>query len=97
MRRANRVGGAYQLIQEQPEESPEEGQIDQEPEDTDKDSIIMPGDNLSVVDSNKYYTDGKEAKYIQINHIVGILTANKMVTEEFINKAEFEIMLDLKI
>ena len=56
----------------------------------------MRGDNLPIVDLSKYNTDGKEAKYIQINHIVGKLTSNNKITEEHINKAEFEIMMDLK-
>ena len=56
----------------------------------------MRGDNLPIVDSSKYNTEGKEAKYKKINHIVGKLTANKKATEEHIKKAEFEFMLDLK-
>ena len=57
----------------------------------------MRGDNLPSVDLSKYNTEGgKEAKYIQINHIVGKLTANKKATEGYIKKAEFEFMLDLK-
>ena len=42
----------------------------------------MRGDNLRIVDLTKYKTDGKEAKYIQMNHIVGKLTANKKAIEE---------------
>ena len=71
MRRANRLGGGYPPIQEEPEENTEEGEIIQEPEDTEEDSIILRGGNLPIVDLSKYNTDGKEAKYIQINHIVG--------------------------
>ena len=56
----------------------------------------MQGDNLSIVVLSKYNTDGKEAKYIQINHIVGKLTTNKKATEDLIKKAEFEFMMDLK-
>ena len=56
----------------------------------------MRGDNLLIVDLTKYNTDGKEAKYIQINHIVGKLTTNKNVTEDNIRKAEFEFFMDLK-
>ena len=95
LRRANRLGGGYQPIQEKPEEKTEEGEINQEPEDTEEDSVLLRGDNLSIVDLSKYNTDGKEAKYIQINHIVGKLTANKKITEENIKKAEFEFMMDL--
>ena len=96
MRRANRLGGGYQPLQEEPEDNTEEGEINQEPEDTEEDSVLLRGDNLPIVDLSKYNTDGKQAKYIQINHIVGKLTANKKITEENIKKAEFEFMLDLK-
>ena len=58
--------------------------------------MIMRGDNLPIVDQSKYHTDGKEAHYIQINHIVGKFTENKTLTEENIKKAEFNFMLDLK-
>ena len=95
-RRANRLGGGYQPLQEETENNPEEGEIEQEPEDTEEDSIIMRGDNLPIVNLSKYNTEGKEAKYKQINHIVGNLTANKKITEDNIKKAEFEFMLDLK-
>ena len=71
MRRANRLGGGYQPNQEEPEGNREEGEIDQRPEDTEEDSIIMRGVKLPIVDLNKYNTDGKDPKYIQINHIVG--------------------------
>ena len=77
MRRANRLGGGYQPLQEETENNPEEGEADQQPEDTEEGSIIMRGDNLPIVNLSKYKTEGKEAKYIQINHIVGNLTANK--------------------
>ena len=56
----------------------------------------MRGDNLPMVDLSKYNTEGKQAHYIQINHIVGKLTSNKKITEEHIKKAEFEFMMDLK-
>ena len=72
----------------------EEGEV--ETAETEEDSVIMRGDNLPIVDLSKYNTDGKEAKYIQINHIVGKLTANKKVTEDHIKKAEFVFMMDLK-
>ena len=45
-------------------------------------------DNLPIVDLNKYNADGKKAKYIQTNHIVGNLTTNKKITEKNIEKAE---------
>ena len=61
-----------------------------------EDSIILRGDNLPIVDSNKYNTDGKEATYIQLNHIVGNLPANKKVTEKNIKKADFELKTEIK-
>ena len=99
MRRANRLGGGYQPIaeeEEQPEEIREEGELEIENAETEEDSVIMPGDNLPIVDLSKYNTEGKEAHYIQINHIVGKLTSNKKITEEHTRKAEFEFMMDLK-
>ena len=98
-RRANRLGGGYQPMteeQDEPEELREEGVLEIENAETEEDSVIMRGDNLPIVDLRKYNTDGKEAKYIQINHIVGKLTSNKKITEEHIKKAEFEFMMDLK-
>ena len=95
--RANRLGGEYHPInleEEETKEMREEGEV--ETAETKEDSVIMRGDNLPIVDLSKYNTDGKEAKYIQINHIVGKLTANKKVTEDHIKKAEFDFMMDLK-
>ena len=69
-------------------------QAEQNTVDTEEDSVITRGDNLPIVDLSKYHTDGKEAHYIQINHIVGRITENKKLTEENIKKANF--MLDLK-
>ena len=77
MRRANRLGGGYQPIQEEPEEIADEGELYLEPEYTEEDSILMRRDNLPIGDLNKYNTDTKEAKYIRITHIVGNLTVNK--------------------
>ena len=67
-----------------------------EQKETKEDSVILRGDNLSIVDWSKFKTQGKEANYIQINHIVGILSGNKEITEETIKRAEFEFMLELK-
>ena len=97
LRRANRLGGGYQPINIEDEEETEElREGDVETAETEEDSVIMRGNNLPIVDLSKYNTDGKEAKYIQINHIVGKLTANKKVTEDHTEKAEFDFMLDLK-
>ena len=99
--RAHRIGGGYRPLQpeeEEEQEAPEEGELqtEQNTVDTEEDSVIMRGDNLPIVDLSKYHTDGKEAHYIQINHIVGKITENKKLTEENIKKAEFNFMLDLK-
>ena len=56
----------------------------------------MRGDNLPIVDLSKYNTDGKEAKYIQINYIVEKLTSNKKITEKHMKKAEVEFTMDKK-
>ena len=100
--RPNRINGGYRPIkveeEEEEPEAPEEGELqaEQNTVDTEEDSVIMRGDNLPMVDLSKYHTDGKEAHYIQINHIVGRITKNKKLTEENIKKAEFNFMLDLK-
>ena len=98
LQRSNRLGGGYQPLTEETEETenPEEGEIEPEQPETEEDSVIMRGDNLPIVDLNNFNTDGKEAHYIQINHIVGKLSGNKRITEDTIKKAEFEFMLDLK-
>ena len=102
IQRAHRIGGGYRPLQAEEEEeepeAPEEGELqtEQNTVDTEEDSVVMRGDNLPIVDLSKYHTDGKEAHYIQINHIVGKITENKKLTEENIKKAEFNFMLDLK-
>ena len=65
--------------EEEEPEIPEEGDIDyeQNPVDTDEDSVIIGKDNLPIVDLSKYHKEGKEAHYIQFNHIVNQLTAKK--------------------
>ena len=99
--RAHRIGGGYRPLQPEEEEepeAPEEGELqtEQNTVDNEEDSVIMRGDNLPIVDLSKYHTDGKEAHYIQINHIVGKISENKKLTEGNIKKAEFNFMLDLK-
>ena len=91
------MGGGYQPLTEETEETenPEEGKIEPEQLETEEDSVILRGDNLPIVDLSKINTDGKEAHYIQINHIVGMLSGNE-ITEDTIKKVEFEFMLDLK-
>ena len=56
----------------------------------------MRGDNLPIVDLVKFNTDGKEAHFIQFNHIVEKLSRNKKITEDSVKKVEFELMFDLK-
>ena len=97
----NRLGGGYQSLTEEngEPENAEEGKIEPEQPETEEDSLILRGDNLPIVDLSKFNTEGKEAHYIQINHIdhiVGKLSGNKKITEETIKKAEFEFMMDLK-
>ena len=79
LHRSNRLGGGYQPLTEETEETekPEEGEIEPEQPETEEDSVIMRGGNLPILDLNKFNTDGKEAHYIQINHIVGKLSGNK--------------------
>ena len=98
LQRTNRLGGGYQPLTEETgePENAEEGEIEPEQPETEEDSLILRGDNLPIVDLSKFNTEGKEAHYIQINHIVGKLSGNKKITEETIKKAEFEFMMDLK-
>ena len=100
MKRANRLGGGYQpMIEEQdePQERWEESELEIENAETEEDSVIIRADNLPTVDPSKYNTEGKEANYSQINHIMGKLTSNKKITEEHKNKEEFEFIMDLKL
>ena len=48
------------------------------------------------MDLRKVNTDGKEAHYIQNNHIVEKVSGSNKITEDTLKKAEFEFMLDLK-
>ena len=59
--RANRIGGGYRPLQEEEEnepEVPEEGELqaEQNTVDAKKDSVIMRGDNLPIVDLSNYHT-----------------------------------------
>ena len=68
LRRANQLGGGYQPIIEEEEESEEireEGELEQEAAKTEEVSVIMQRVNLPIVDLSKYNTEGKEAHYIQ--------------------------------
>ena len=91
MRRANRLRAGYQPLTEEQDESEqlrEESELEIENPEIEEDSVIMRGDNLPIVDLSENNTEGKEAKYNQINLIVGKLTNNKKITEEHIKKAE---------
>ena len=59
-------------------------------------SQIIRGDNFPIVDLKNYNTEGKEAHYVRINQIIGVVTEGKKATEETIKKAEMDFMLDLK-
>ena len=98
IQRTNRFRGGYHSLTEETGEpqNTEESEIEPEQPETEEDSLILRGDNLPIVDLSKFNTEGKEAHYIQINHIVGKLSGNKKITEDTIKKAEFEFMMDLK-
>ena len=98
MQRANRLSGGYQSKADETEETEntEEGHIDLEQEETDKNSVKCKGHNLPIVDLCKFITDGKEDHYIQNNYIVGKLSGNKRITKETVKKAELDFMRDLK-
>ena len=98
IQRTNRLGGGYHPLTEETGEpqNTEEGEIEPEQPETEEDSLILRGDNLPIVDLSKFNTEGKEAHYIQINHTVGKLSENKKITEDTIEKAKFEFMMDLK-
>ena len=51
----------------------------------------MRGDNLPIIDLNKYNTDRKETKYIHINLIV-----RNLIIKENIKKVEIEFILGTK-
>ena len=75
------------------EQPPEERMNNSESEG---ESQIIRGDNLPMVDLKNYNTEGKEAHYVQINQIIGVVTEGKQATEKTIKKAEMDFMLDLK-
>ena len=51
---------------------------------------------MPIVDLKDYNTEGNEAHYVQINQLIGVFTKGKKVSEETINQAEMDFMLDLK-
>ena len=99
--RANRFGGGYRPLEERIEE--EEEQETQQPEileeaepESEGESQVIRGDNFPIVDLKAFNTKGKEAQFIQINQVIDKITGNKKLTEETIEKVEFNFMLDLK-
>ena len=91
------MGGEYRPIAEEEEpENLKESKVEPEQVEIEEDSVILWGDNLLIVDRRKFNTDGQEAHYTQINHILGQLSSNKKIKEETIKKADCEFMLDLK-
>ena len=78
---------------EMEEQPPEERMNDSESEGENQ---IIRRDNLPIVDLKNYNTEGKEAHYVQINQIIGVVTEGKKATKETIKKAEMDFMLDLK-
>ena len=75
------------------EQSPEEQLNDPESEG---EKQIIRGDDLPIVDLKNYNTEGKEAHYVQINQIIGVVTEGKKATEETNKKPVTDFMLDLK-
>ena len=101
--RAYRIGGGYQPIEiiEEEEEEPEAQKKKRSTgrpkyDEYRRKQCHYAGDNLLILDLSKYHTEGKDAHYIQINHIVGKLTENKKLTDESMKKAEFNFLLDSK-
>ena len=80
IQRANRLGGGYRPIQEE-ENEPEQFEMEEQPpeermndSESEGESQIIRGDNLPIVDLKNYNTEGKEAHYVQINQIIGVVT-----------------------
>ena len=96
--RANRFGGGYQPLEERREEqeAPQAEMAEETEQESEGGSQIIRGDNFSIVDLKAYNTKGKEAQFIQINQVIEKVTGNQKNTEETINKAEFNFMLDLR-
>ena len=69
----------YQPLNAVPEEE-DEIDIEQNPVDTEEDSVIIRGDILRIRHFTKYHTGGKEAHYKHINQIVNQLTTNLNIT-----------------
>ena len=64
--------------------------------ETEEVSVILRTDFLRLVNWNQLKTERNEDDYIEINHVVGQLLSNKMITQEAIKEDEFQFMLDLK-
>ena len=81
-------------------EDEQEAQQTEKIEDTEQESEggsqVIWGDNFPIVDLKAYKTEGKEIQFIQRNQIIEKITGDKKNTEDTIEKAEFNFMLDLK-
>ena len=75
-----------------------EGELEDErkTEDTEEDSVIMWGDNLTIVDLRKYHPEPEPEDYLQVDYIMWKLTYNKKLTDDNIKKAESNFVVDLK-
>ena len=57
--------------------------------ETKRESQIIRGDNLSIVDLRKYNTEGKEAHYVQINQIIGAVTEGKISLKKLLKERKW--------
>ena len=57
--------------------------------ETKRESQIIRGDNLSIVDLRKYNTEGKEAHYVQINQIIGAVAEGKISLKKLLKERKW--------
>ena len=98
--RANRFSGRYQPLEERREEEQEIQQleiIEETEQESGSERQKIQFDNFTIVDLKAYNTERKEAQFVQINKVIEKVTGNKKTTENTIKKAEFIIMLNLKM
>ena len=98
--RTNRLSGGYQRITANETEQNEEIELEPEEriEDTESEgkSQIIGVDFLPIVDLRSYNPYRKEAHYVQITLIVGVVTEGKKAAESTTENVEMEFMLDSK-
>ena len=90
----------YQPLEERVEEEQEPQQpetIEDTEQESEGESQVIRGDNFPIVDLKSFNTDGKAIQFIQINKVIKKVTGEKKSTEDTIKKAEFNLVLDLKI